>query len=392
MTRFEQYQEKIFEKSETKRLAQQEKYEKNNYSYYEDTSINVEKQINNSHDKRVASIKNLANSLPMLMAKEERFVQLSVTITFGYNRVADCRSFEEIEQCILRQASSGKEFHKKIRSSKLFRATNKSDCPMDKPYHYLSSVELQEEGDIHFHTVMYVKNNPTDILNMIKLIHDTRRRLCPYSQWSNIDCRRNRDPRCKRCKKYLNDPYYEVGRTHIGLSSGLKKVLMEYFTLRQVFDPKTGKEQFIIDDLNYGLFWNGQYTFIEFYDRQRLKETNRAFELYLIKMQTLGGDIRSAVYRSQTSHHLKSRIESATKYDKHKAIFSHLKIRLLQYSQSLFPVSLYQKLYPQLVKYDKRYKHLYNITFDLCDALVTIEKKGRKCVVLNKEGEVIAKE
>ena len=392
MTRFEQYQEKIFEQSVKKELAQQEKYKKNNYSYYADTSINVEKQISELANKRVASIKNLANSLPMLMAKGERFVQLSVTITFGYNRVADCRSFEEIEQCILRQASSGKEFYKKIRSSKLFRAKKKSDCPLDKPYHYLSAIELQEEGDIHFHTVIYVQNNTKSIMEMIKLIHKTRKRLSPYLEWSNIDCRRNRDSRCKRCQKYLDDPYYEVGRTHIGMSGSLQKIMMDNFSLRQVFDPKTGKEQFVIDDLNYGLFRNGQYTFIEFYDKDKLQSTNRAFAEYLTKMQTSGGDIRSAVYRSQTSHHLKSRTELATKYDKHRAIFSHLKIRLLHYSQSLFSVSLYQKLYPQLVKHDKRYKHLYNITLDWCEGIISIEKRGRKRIVVKKGGEVIAKE
>ncbi len=83
-------------------------------------------------DIHQAKIKNLANSLPMQMSHSDRFTQLSITLTFGYNRVKDCRSYEEIEKCIRGQASSAKKFLQKIRDSKHFRSKGKSKCPLDK--------------------------------------------------------------------------------------------------------------------------------------------------------------------------------------------------------------------------------------------------------------------
>ena len=219
MARFEKYQNMIYEKHLSKQLEQMQRYEANGYSFYGDNERNVEGKIVGAKDRDKAKIKNLANSLPMLMSHNDRFTQLSTTITFGYNRVKDCRSYQEIEKCIRGQASSAKKFLQKIRDSKHFRSKDKSKCPLDKHYHYLCAVELQEDGDIHLHFVVYVQNSVNEIVKMIQLIHDIRKRLRPYPEWSNIDCRNNYEPLCKRNMDHLDDAYYEVGRTHIGLSS-----------------------------------------------------------------------------------------------------------------------------------------------------------------------------
>jgi|GEM_PF-6862395 len=390
MTRFEIYQNMVYEKHLNKQLEQTQRYEKNGYSYYGDSENNVKEKIVGANDRKRAQIKNLANSLPMLMSHNDRFTQLSVTITFGYNRVKNCRNYEEIEKCIRGQASSAKAFLEKIRGSKFFRQKGKSKCPLDKRYHYISAVELQKDGDIHLHIAMYVQNNIDELVKIIQLIHGIRKRRRPYPEWSNIDCRNNHEPPCKRNLENMDDEYYEVGRTHIGLSSYWRRKLSDKFILRQAADKKTGVMQHVIEDLNYGLFVNGQYTFLEFYDRERLKATNRDFVDYLIKMQATGsGDIKSAVYRSQTTHHLKSMVESADRYEKDRAVLSHLKIRVLQYSQSFFPVSLYQKIRSALIRYDKKYKHLYHATLDLCEGLLRIVKEKGKTVVYGGDGEAV---
>ena len=391
MTRFMKYQNMIYEQQLNKELKQMQHYEENGYSYYGNSERNVEEKILGAKDRAQAKIKNLANSLPMQMSHNDRFTQLSVTITFGYNRVKDCRRYEEIERCITRQAESAKKFLQKIRSSKHFRSNGKSKCPLDKPYHYLCAVELQEDGDVHLHFVVYVQNIISEVVKMIRLIHDIRKRLRPYPEWSTIDCRNSGDPKCKRNKENLDDAYYEVGRTHIGLSSYWQSKIMEKFTLRQAADRKTGVMQYVIEDLNYGLFVNGQYTFLEFYDKERLKATNAAFVEYIVKMQATGkGDIKSAIYRSQTTHHLKSMVEKADRYEKDRAVLSHLDIRVLQYSQSFFPVDLYQKIRPALIAYDKRYKHLYHATLDLCTGELFVTKEKGSRVIKGKDGEVIA--
>ena len=391
MTRFEKYQNMIYEKHINKQLEQMKRYEENGYSFYGDAENNVKDKIVGAKDRDKAKIKNLANSLPMQMSHNDRFTQLSVTITFGYNRVKDCRSYEEIGKCIEKQALSAKQFLEKIRGSKFFRQKSKSKCPLDKSYHYISAVELQEDGDIHLHIAMYVQNNINELVKMIQLIHGIRKRRRPYPKWSNIDCRNNHTPPCKRNMKYLDDEYYEVGRTHIGLSSYWHSKLNDRFMLRQAADKKTGVMQYVLDDLNYGLFVNGQYTFLEFYDKERLKATNSAFVEYLVKMQATGkGNIKSAVYRAQTTHHLKSMVESADRYEKDRAVLSHLKIRLLQYSQSFFSVDLYQRIRPSLIRHNKKYKHLYHATLDLCAGELLIVKQQGRRVVTGKEGGVIA--
>ncbi len=387
MTRFEKYQNTIYEQHISEQLEQMQRYEENGYSYYGDSENNVKKKIVGAKDRKRAQVKNLANSLPMQMSHDNRFAQLSVTITFGYNRVEDCRSHEEIEKCIGGQAASAKKFLEKIRSSKLFRSQGKGKHPLDKRYHYICAVELQEEGDIHLHIAMYIPNNIDDLAKMIQLIHDTRRRSRPHPEWSNIDCRNNHEPPCRRD---VNDEYYEVGRTHIGLSSYWQSKLSDKYMLSNAADKRTGVMQYVIEDLNYGLFVNGQYTFLEFYDKERLKATNRAFVEYIVKMQATGdGNIKSAVYRSQTTHHLKSMVESAVRYEKDRAVLSYLKIRVLQYSQSFFPVNLYQKIRPALIQYDEKYKHLYHATLDLCEGLLWIVKEKGKTVVYGGDGEIV---
>ena len=160
--------------------------------------------------------------------------------------------------------------------------------------------------------------------------------------------------------------------------------------LRQAADKKTGVMQYVIEDLNYGLFVNGQYTFLEFYDRERLKATNSAFVDYLVKMQATGkGNIKSAVYRAQTTHHLKSMVESADRYEKDRAVLSHLGIRLLQYSQSFFSVDLYQRIRPSLIRHNEKYRHLYHATLDLCAGVLQIVKEKGKTVVYGDGGEVV---
>lgn len=393
MTLFEKYQNMIYAKRLDKQLKQMHRYEENGYSFYGDDTKNVKEKIASAPDRDKAKIKNLANSLPMLMNQNNRFSQLSITITFGYNRVKDCRSYEDVEKCIIRQAASAKRFLEKIRQSKHFRSKSKSknQCPIDKPYHYLAAIELQEDGDIHLHFVVYVENRIEEVVKMIRLIHDIRKRSCPYPEWSNIDCRNDHTPPCKRCKENLNDQYYEIGRTHIGLSSHWHGELNDRFILRQAADKKTGEMQYVIEELNYGLFVNGQYTFLEFYDIERLKATNKAFVEYIVKMQATGdGDIKSAIYRSQTTHHLKSMVETADRYEKDRAVLSHLGIRVLQYSRSFFPVDLYQKVRPALTRYDKKYKHLYHATLDLCAGALAIVKEHGKSSVIGKNSEVIA--
>ena len=391
MTRFKKYQNMIYEKHLRKQLKQMQRYEENGYSFYGDRENSVKDKIVGAKDRDKAKVQNLANSLPMQMSHNNRFTQLSVTITFGYNRVKDCRSYAEIEKCIMGQAASAKKFLQKIRDSKHFRSKVKSKCPTDKPYHYLCAVELQEDGDLHLHFVVYVRNSIEEIVKMIRLIHDIRRRLVPCPTWSNIDCRNNHTPPCKRNMENINDPYYEVGRTHIGLSSYWHTKISDRYMLRQAADKKTGAMQYVIEDLNYGLFVNGQYTFLEFYDMERLKATNTAFVDYIVKMQAIGnGNIKNAIYRSQTTHHLKSMVESAKRYEKDRAVLSHLGIRVLQYSQAFFPVNLYQKIRPALIRYDKKYKHLYHATLDLCAGELCIAKKQGKSIVTGKNGEKIA--
>jgi len=392
MTRFDKYQNMIYKKHISKQLVQLQRYEENAYSFYGDSDQNVKDKVDSADDRKIAKIKNLANSLPMQMSYGDRFAQLSMTVTFGYNRVKDCRSYEEIEKCIEGQARSAKKFLERIRNSKHFRTKGKSNCPLDKRYHYLCAVELQEDGDIHLHFVFYVKNNIAEIIKMIELVHGIKKRLRPYPEWSNIDCRNNHTPPCKRNMENIDDPYYEVGRTHIGLSSYWQGKLNDKFMPQKVADQKTGVMQYVIEELNYGLFVNGQYTFLEFYDKERLKATNRAFVEYIVKMQATGnGNIKSAVYRSQTTHHIKSMVESADRYEKDRAVLSHLGIRVLQYSQSFFPVNLYQKIRPALIKYNKKYKHLYHATLDLCEgALQIVKEKGKTVVYGVAEGTVIA--
>jgi len=391
MTQFEKYQNMIYEQHVDKQLKQMQRYEENGYSFYGDSEQNVKDKVDGADERKKAKIKNLANSLPMQMSSNNRFAQLSITITFGYNRVKDCRSYAEIEKCIEGQARSAKKLLKKIRNSKHFRTKGKSNCPLDKRYHYLCAVEMQEDGDIHLHFVVYVKNDIAEMVKMIALVHGIRKRLRPYPEWSNIDCRNNHTPPCKRNMDNLSDPYYEVGRTHIGLSSYWQRKLNDRFVLREAADKKTGVMQYVIEELNYGLFVNGQYTFLEFYDKERLKSTNAAFVEYIVKMQASGsGNLKSAVYRSQTTHHLKSMVESADRYEKDRAVLSHLGIRVLQYSQSFFPVDLYQKTRPALIKYNKKYKHLYHATLDLCSGELRVIKQKSNTVVTDKKGDVIA--
>jgi len=83
-------------------------------------------------------------------------------------------------------------------------------------------------------------------------------------------------------------------------------------------------------------------------------------------------------------------VDSAERYEKDRTVLSHLGIRVLQYSQSFFPVALYQKTRPKLIEYNKKYRHLYHATLDLCAGDLVIVKQGRRSVVTGIDGKEIA--
>ena len=122
--------------------------------------------------------------------------------------------------------------------------------------------------------------------------------------------------------------------------------------------------------------YSGTGTLLEFSTIEDMAKRYDKLRKYIIQMAKIKFQLRTiqtSVSDAQRIHNIKGKFEDESRAVEDIAVFSYLGLKLHSSSQMLFPKSLYQSIRTQLIKFNKRYKHLSELTIDWCERKIRIE-------------------
>ena len=214
------------------------------------------------------------------------------------------------------------------------------------PIYYFATFELQQNGNLHMHMHLAIHQN--DLKGLINFIY-----------W------------------YKNQKFkdmFNIGRTHIGLSTYYKKIIEHEFCIRlvKVTDKKyPSKIMYIMNYLETRDFGSGEATFWEFVSINDLIERyNENILNYIKKTVVSQVDLKTlkiGAAKNWTSHNIKEILDSIDNSDYRKHIQTIRKVgQIYTFSHSLFVLKfrLYQDNYSKLIQINSKYKSYYRADKD----------------------------
>jgi hypothetical protein len=304
----------------------------------------------------IKTIENLSNAYAKKVAKQKDYMTMMVTVTFGNTsnaRIAKYMRYkypEKYLELLEKQYKSLMFLIKKLRKTKRIK----------HKIHYFGVFELQPQTDnLHLHLSLSI--HKSDLLGFINFIY-----------WY---------------KKQNFKGFYNIGRTHIGLSAVYKNVIENKFRLTEVKDKKNpDRITYIINDLENRDFYSGEATFWEFVSASDLEERyNENFINYIKKTLVATGlkkeeIMKLGVLKNWNNHNLKEvlNIENIETIDDdfRKDVNTIREIgQVYTYSYSTFSLSfrLYQDNYTRLKKFKSKYGSYYNADKDYELGILTKE-------------------
>ena len=192
-----------------------------------------------------AQLKNLSSAMARYSAEDDRFMAL-LTLTFGSEERVD---FQEMAQAKIKrmaklQYNSLMSFVEKMRRSKRFK------CDV----RYFAVVEVQPDaGALHAHISISV-NGVDEMIALLEFIQDFKGR---YNQ----------------AYMFKSKQALPIGRSHVGISSMLKKELEQRYTFRaHTAKGDSSRTEHYMPELEQREFRNGNWTPIEFYTKSMIED------------------------------------------------------------------------------------------------------------------------
>ena len=289
---------------------------------------------------QIAKIKNLSSAVARYFAEDGRLMLL-VTFTFGNNSRVDFQrmSKKKIQEVAKTQYNSCNVCLRKMRRSKRF----KSDI------RYFAVMEVQPEGGaLHMHIAISV-DGIEEMFNLVKFINDFKGRY-------------------KQPYKFQDKTVYPIDRSHIGISSTLKKDFEARYSLKGYAAKRdASRTEYLIEDLEQRDFKSGSWTPLEFYTKSMMEERySEEITNYLIK--TFDGNfvldtntIKEGVAKCQLGHDTKSLLNQEDYVNKLYLLFiRQIGGKVYTHSRFPFPWKLYQKYRKSLIALDVKYKAFYS--------------------------------
>jgi len=298
----------------------------------------------------IKKIENLSNAYSKIVAENKDYITLMITITFGNHSNARIKPnmidrFEsKYYELLKKQHQSFMHFIKKLRKTKYIKFA----------IHYFTAFELQKNKNLHLH--MHLSLHIKDLEGFIKFIY-----------WY---------------KKQIFNNIFNIGRTHIGLSTSYKNIIEKELILKEVKDKTdSNRIMYIIDGLEARDFYSGEATFWEFVSISDLKNRYNENILNYIK-KTVASQIdletiKIGTTKNWTSHNIKSIIHSIENSNFRNDIKIIRKVGLVYtYSYSTFALKfkLYQSNYSKLIKMNKRYNSYYRANKDFKRGILSTTK------------------
>ena len=289
----------------------------------------------------IKKLENLSNAYSKKISELENYMTLMITITFGNTsnaliRVNLIQKNESLYYRLLKkQYKSLMFFIKKLRKTKHI-----------KDGYYFAAFELQQNGNLHMH--MHLALNQNDLQGLINFIY-----------W------------------YKNQKFkdvFNIGRTHIGLSTYYRKIIENELLIRltKVTDKTDSTRiMYIMNYLETRDFGSGEATFWEFLSINDLKERyNENIINYIKKTMVSQIDLTAlkiGTAKNWTSHNIKEILNSINNSDFSKHIKIIRKVgQVYTFSHSLFALKfkLYQDNYSKLIQVNNKYKSYYRANKD----------------------------
>lgn len=328
---------------------------------------------------KLAQIKNLSSATAKYFAEDDRRMAM-VTLTFGTNERVDFLRMpqKKIEETASLQYNSLMSFIHKMRLSKKF----KSDI------RYFGVIEVQpESGALHAHILVSVAS-VEDMFSLVEFVQDFKGRY-------------------KKAYKFKSKKALPIGRSHIGISSVLKKDFESRYTLKPCPAKKdSSRIEHYMPELERREFKDGDWTPIEFYGAKMLeerygenetdkgvgeeKDEKRKYENkiteYLTKIEKLDmKTIKEGVYKCQLRHDTKSMLND-NYINKLYLLFIRKIGRVYTHSRFPFSWSLYQKHRRKLIRYNPKYKVFYACIEDIRNGNLIV-KNG---MIMDADGKILA--
>ena len=310
-----------------------------------------------------AQLKNFTSAFARYIAEEGR-VGMLITLTFGkVGRI----HLEQMQDAVI--IESGEKQHKSLMS--FLRKMRKSKR-IKEDIRYISTTELQSDGNLHSHIFLSVAED--DYIGLIEFIYAFKQRYrVPYI--------------------FDGQEVYPIGRLHIGISSRYKKEILGRYVV-QPFAAKSDPdrtENFIVS-LESREFKSGNWTPIEFYSKKMMKDRYEELIVdYLVK--TLDGEyaldekyVKEGVAKCQLGHDTKAIFDDNYVTRLQVRFIRLVGKRLYTHSRLPFPFKLYQQHYKALVNYDKNYTIYWLCIEDFREGKLVV--KGQH--IFNADGYRIA--
>jgi len=288
----------------------------------------------------IAKVKNLSSAAARYLTEDKRLIAL-VTLTFGNKSRVNFEkmSVKKILKTAKTQYNSLIAFLHKMRRSKRFKSNIR----------YFAVVEVQPEGGaLHMHIAISV-GGKEEMFSLVEFIHDFKGRYTkPY--------------------KFKGKTVYPIDRSHIGVSSTLKKNFEARYSLKGYAAKRdVSRVEYLIEDLEQRDFKSGNWTPLEFYTKTMMEERySEQITDYLLK--TLDGNfvldtntIKEGVAKCQLGHDTKSLLNQEDYLNKLYLLFiRQVGGKVYTHSRFPFPWTLYQKHRKALIAFDAKYKAFYS--------------------------------
>ena len=298
----------------------------------------------------IKTIENLSNAYAKKISKYENYLTLMLTLTFGnisnarINKNLRYKNYETYIELLKKQYNSLMYFIRKLRKTKKIKYK----------INYFATFELQKNGNLHMH--MSLNIHKSDLIGFIEFIY-----------WYKV-------------QKFKN--YYNIGRTHIGLSTFYKTIIEKNFRLEKIADKKNpNKILFIINYLENRDFYSGEATFWEFISINVLKERYNENINNYIKKAIVAIEIKKeeilklGAIKNWNYHNLKEILNSIDNNFR-KDVKTIRKVgQVYTFSHSTFSLSfrLYQDNYTKLKRLNSKYGSYYNADKDYELGILTKE-------------------